>query len=372
MRSFWSDPYLWVHLAGAAAVPLFLEFCLLGLGVGSPLRPVGLEFALVGTIGVAPVLWMQWQKPFSIFSLVVLALKPDQLTIDQRRILKLFKAPLERVVAVLTAITLLAVLWQLYQIAPIASEVTPFGRFGRLGGVLVAAIAFLGCNLFLQIPVSVLRVLFTSEKQFFATEPYSVEKIAQDFTLSGLQIQQILPTIQAQTEIKPEAKLEAKPEAEPEAEPEEATPEIEAAALLEEVAIAGVTPTITLVEPTVDLADSPEDPLDEFGESKDFSEPLSETIPEITSEIIPEAIAEPISETIHIIELELIDDSEAPYEAPYVEVMAAEEEIIVVEESMEEETIEIEIQYVPDEITIDSSAEGAIEESNWEEDDWEE
>ncbi|HEY9630743.1 MAG TPA: low-complexity tail membrane protein [Coleofasciculaceae cyanobacterium] len=204
MRSFWSEPYLWVHLAGAAAVPLFVELCLLGLGVGNPLRPMALEFVLVGAIGIAPVLWMQWQKPFSIFSLVILALKPEQLTIDQRRILKLFKAPLERVIAVLTSAILLALLWQLYQIAPIASEVTPFGRFGRLGGVLVAAIAFLGCNLFLQIPISVLQVLFTSEKQFAATEPYPAERIAQDFTLLGLPVRQILPTIQAEPPVKAE------------------------------------------------------------------------------------------------------------------------------------------------------------------------
>ncbi|MBI4782345.1 MAG: low-complexity tail membrane protein [Oscillatoriophycideae cyanobacterium NC_groundwater_1537_Pr4_S-0.65um_50_18] len=202
MRSFWSDPYLWVHLAGAAAVPIFLEICLLGLGVGNPLRPMALEFVLVGAVGIAPVLWMQWQKPFSIFSLVILALKPEQLTIDQRRILKLFKAPLERVIAVITSVVLLALLWQLYQIAPIASEVTPFGRFGRLGGVLVAAIAFLGCNLFLQIPISVLQVLFTSEKQFAATEPYPTERIAQDFTLLGLPVRQILPTIQAEPQVK--------------------------------------------------------------------------------------------------------------------------------------------------------------------------
>ena len=384
MRSFWSDPYLWVHLAGAAAVPLLLELCLLGLGVGSPLRPIGLEFVLVGTIGVAPVLWMQWQRPFSIFSLVILALKPDRLTIDQRRILKLFKAPLERVVAVLTAIALLAILWQLYQIAPIASEVTPFGQFGRLGGVLVAAIAFLGCNLFLQIPVSVLRVLLTSEKQFGATEPYPIERIAQDFTLLGLPIQQILPIVKVemkgQAEVTPE-KLT----------PEKLEPEAVEIEPSEELAIASSITTLTVapIEPVVNVL---EDTLDELQDSKDFSKPASEiipeiipeTIPEITSETIseaileaildstPEVIAEPLSEhtseTIHIIELELIDDSEVPY----IEVTVAEEEIIAVEETIEEKTIEIEIQYIPDEIIIDSSAEGAIEESNWDDDDWEE
>jgi hypothetical protein len=195
MRSFRSDPYLWVHLAGIAAVPLLLELCLLGLAVSHPFLPTGLEFLLVGLIGVVPVLWMQWQRPFSIFSLVVLALQPEQLTADQRRILRSFKAPLERILAALSAIVLLAILWQLYQIAPIASEVTPFVRFGRLGGILVATIAFLGSNLFLQIPVSVLRVLLTPEHQLAAMEPHPIEGIAQDFTLLGIRVKKILPTI---------------------------------------------------------------------------------------------------------------------------------------------------------------------------------
>ena len=195
MRSFWSDPYLWVHLAGIAAVPLFLELCLLGLAVGSPIFPVGLEWLLVGAIGVAPVLWMQWQRPFSIFSLIVLALQPQRLTDDQRRILRLFRTPLEKGLAVLMAIALLATLWQLFQIAPIASEVTPFTRFGHLGGLLVAAIAFLGSNLFLQVPISVLQTLLTSDRAFAAMEPYSTAQIAQDFTLLGLRVNQILPPV---------------------------------------------------------------------------------------------------------------------------------------------------------------------------------
>ena len=195
MRSFWSDPYLWVHLAGIAAVPLFLELCLLGLSVGTPIVPVGLEWLLVGAIGVAPVLWMQWQRPFSIFSLIVLALKPQQLTDDQRRILRLFRTPLEKGLAALMAIALLATLWQLFQIAPIASEVTPFSRFGHLGGLFVAAIAFLGSNLFLQVPISVLQTLLTSDRAFAATEPYSTAQIDQDFTLLGLRVRQILPPV---------------------------------------------------------------------------------------------------------------------------------------------------------------------------------
>ena len=77
MRSFWSDPYLWVHLAGLAAVPIFLEICLIGFAVGDPLLPGWLELLLVAAIGSAPILWMQWQRPFYIFSLVGVALQPE-------------------------------------------------------------------------------------------------------------------------------------------------------------------------------------------------------------------------------------------------------------------------------------------------------
>jgi len=461
MRSFWSDPYLWVHLAGAAAVPLFLELCLLGLGVGSPLRPLGLEFAVVGAIGIAPVLWMQWQKPFSIFSLVILSLKPDRLTIEQRRILKLFKAPLERVLAVLTAIALLAVLWQLYQIAPIASEVTPFGRFGRLGGISVAAIAFLGCNLFLQIPISVLRVLLTSEKQFSTTEPYAIEKIAQDFTLLGLPVSWILPTIKAETKTETKAETEAEVIARAEAKPEpEAKPEMEAAEPREELAIAAAVTAVTIapIAPAVDsfvdpLVGSSEivDPLEEFEDPKGSEveafagsvvepmvEPMVEPVVALTAEatanvvdsvdsvdsvaaidelveadlvedlaeadfaedqsesgdssdqdfpaqdqslIAPETVletanlAQPISETIHIIELELIEDTDL--EEPYAEVIVvgediiAEEDIIAGEAAIEAMTIDVEIQAIPENITTHALAEGTIAETaNREDDDW--
>ena len=96
MRSFWSDPYLWIHLAGVAALPIFLEVCFLGLAVGDPVLPLGLELLLVAAVGIAPVVWMQWQRPFYIFSLMAIALKPEQLTVDRRKLLRLFKAPANR------------------------------------------------------------------------------------------------------------------------------------------------------------------------------------------------------------------------------------------------------------------------------------
>lgn len=194
MRSFWFDPYLWVHLAGIAAVPLFLGFCLLGLAIGSPLFPAWFELLLVGAIGILPILWMQWQRPFSIFSLLLLALKPAQLTEEQRRILQRFKTPLNRILAVLSAVAMAWALWQLYKIAP---TVAPglFPGISRGVALLVAAIAFLGSNLFLQVPVSVLAVLFTNEAAFATTPPYPPERITEDFTIPGIRVDKILPPL---------------------------------------------------------------------------------------------------------------------------------------------------------------------------------
>lgn len=191
MRAFWSDPYLWVHAAGVAAVPLCLVVCLLGLAVGDPLLPVWLELGPVAIAGIAPIVWMQWQKPFYIFSLVAVALKPKQLTDNQRRILTLFKTRRSPIWIGLGALTMLVFLRQIYLVAPIASNVTPFS--GRGLGLGVAAIAFLAGNLFLQIPLSVGRVLLTSDQEFAAIQPFAVEQIFQAFSVLGLQVNQILP-----------------------------------------------------------------------------------------------------------------------------------------------------------------------------------
>ncbi len=195
MRYFWSDPFLWVHLAGLAALPIFLELCLLGFSVGSPLLPVWLELLLVAGFGIAPVLWMQLSRPFYIFSILAVAMKPEQLTPDRRRTLSLFKTPAHRALAVVAAALLALALWPLYRWAPIAAAVAPFPPEWHLAGLLLAALAFLGCNLFLQVPVSVALVMARSEAKFAATEPLPLEKIRQYYTIIGLQVKQILPAL---------------------------------------------------------------------------------------------------------------------------------------------------------------------------------
>ena len=193
MRSFWSDPFLWIHLSGAAALPIFLGLCLLGLAVGSPMLPVWLEVFLVAVAGIAPVLWMQLFRPFYIFSILVVAVKPQNLTSVQQRILSRFKTNLNQVIAFFVAVLLAVILWQLYRFAPLAAGVAPFPPSWRWAGLLLAASAFLASNLFLQVSASVMAVLLTAESEFVATKPHILEKIRQDFTIAGWQVDRLLP-----------------------------------------------------------------------------------------------------------------------------------------------------------------------------------
>ncbi|PSN19471.1 hypothetical protein C7271_07175 [filamentous cyanobacterium CCP5] len=193
MPSFRLDPYLWVHLAGLAAVPLWLDICLLGLATGGPVLSVGVEIAILTLLGALPVLWMQWQKPFCIYSLVFLALRPAAIDEPQRQTLRLFRGLIPRLIALVVPVPLVLTLGKIYEIAPVAAETTPFPN--RTVGFLAAAIAFLLANLFTQVPASVLKVLLTSEKAWAKRTPYLPEEIPRNFTLIGLPVKKILPAL---------------------------------------------------------------------------------------------------------------------------------------------------------------------------------
>ncbi len=345
MRSLRSDPYLWVHLAGVAAVPIFLELCLLGLGMGRFLMPIWFELLFVGGLGIAPILWMQWQKPFSIFSLLLLALRPNHLSEDQRRILGLFKSPVNQFLSVGIAVLMAGVLWRFYEAAPIANGLI-FPSATRGTGLLVAAIAFFFANLFLQVPVSVLRVLLVSESVFAATEPYPVEQIPNAFTLVGLKVKKILPPLIPKPSkpvvirpVKvsiPEAaqKIEAeKIEAEIQPDPQ---PDLQDAV----VGIAEVGEAIASDIKTIDGAIAEEKPAAEEAIEAGFSETLLEEIfEEATSEEDPEATAEAIA-----LEAETVLEE-------------FEEEAIAYQESeavMESEIIELEVVTLNDENLSDA------------------
>lgn len=195
MASFRSEPILWIHLAGLAMLPLFLFLCLLFLSVGEPLLPVGIELFLVAAIGVTPLLWMQLHRPFYIFAILGVALKPELLTEQQRKILCLINTKLNRFLSILAAILLIALLWQLYDVVPHLKNLTQFIPQGRSLGLFLAALAFFASNLFLQVPVSLARVLVINDTEFAALEPLSLEKIKQDFTILGVRVNHIVPRL---------------------------------------------------------------------------------------------------------------------------------------------------------------------------------
>ncbi|MFQ4137798.1 low-complexity tail membrane protein [Nodosilinea sp. PGN35] len=202
------DPYLWVHLAGLATVPLWLDLCLLGLAVGNPTLPE-LELGVLIVLGVLPVLAMQLRQPFYIFSLPGLALRPGALQDDQRRLLSQFRRWRVRLGALLVPVPLVWVLLKLYPLAFLARELTPFGDWGRWEGVAIAALSFAMANLFLQIPVAVLQVLATPNRAMASVSPYPTATVAADFTWIGLPVGKILPDLAP----RPTADLSAPPSA---------------------------------------------------------------------------------------------------------------------------------------------------------------
>lgn len=175
-------------------MPLWLALCGLGLAVGTPTFP-GVEQGAIILLGVLPIALMQLLRPFCIFSLMALALKPSSLTTTQRQTLSLFRRWQVRWWAVVVPVPLIWLLLQLYPQAIVMSDLTPFVAWGRLGGVAVAGGSFFMANLFLQVPISVLAVLATGDRTFASANPYPFDRVSQDFTQVGLPLKQLLPMV---------------------------------------------------------------------------------------------------------------------------------------------------------------------------------
>jgi len=199
MSSFRNEPFLWIHLSGIAVAPIALLIVWLSLAIATPITPYWLELIILGIIGIIPILLMQWQKPFEIFSLLVVSLRPEVLTLEQRKILSLFKRPKQQFLALLTALLMAGKLYGIYYFAPLAAlPVVNFPQV-RLLALLVAAIAFLVANLFVQVPVSVLGILVTQNKVYEETTPINIEDIPKNLTVPGLRVRKIffLPELSA-------------------------------------------------------------------------------------------------------------------------------------------------------------------------------
>ena len=192
------EPYLWIHLAGLAILPLWLELVWLGLAAGKPIVPVIVELILVAAVGTIPITLMQWTRPFDIFSILILAVQPDQLSDAQRQILKVFKTGKQRILTGLGAIALLVALWLIARYAPLVASVTPVANHWL--GLGVAAIAFFASNLFLQVPLSVIAVFLTSNTQLAALTPDPPEQITSQYFVPGFRVKQILPPLKTDSE----------------------------------------------------------------------------------------------------------------------------------------------------------------------------
>jgi hypothetical protein len=90
--------------------------------------------------------------------------------------------------------------WQVYRWAPLGSLSLGFLPQWRLLGLGLAAIALLAGHLFLQVPLAVLGVLFTSNQEWENTTPLAATELGQLFTLIGLKVNKILPDLVLESE----------------------------------------------------------------------------------------------------------------------------------------------------------------------------
>jgi len=196
-----SEPFLWIHLAGIAVLPISMELTIIGLSIGDG-YPFVLELPLLIGIAVLPILLMQLFRPFDIFSILFLALKPNCLNDRQRVVLSLFKTFKQKLFSTIAAVMMTLLLWLLYRLSPLATGVVDFIPQQRILGLVIAAAGFLASNLFLQIPLSVLLVLSTKQSKLAKIKPYPLDEIQQGYTIAGIKIDKILWFLETEADLK--------------------------------------------------------------------------------------------------------------------------------------------------------------------------
>lgn len=193
MVSFRFEPFLWIHLAGLITLPLWLGLVAVGFLIGTPFLPFWLELGIVLIVGIAPILWMQWYRPFYIFSILLVATKPGTLTAIQRQILYCFRTRLNRRLYLITTVLLIVMLSQVKRVSLIVNDVAAIFPQWHSIGLLLAIVGCLGCSLFCLVPASVIGVLFTKTEDFINTKPLNEADIRQEFSIFGWQVEGILP-----------------------------------------------------------------------------------------------------------------------------------------------------------------------------------
>jgi hypothetical protein len=192
-ESFRFEPFLWIHFAGLITLPVWFGLFAVGFAIGTPLLPFWVELGLVAIVGITPILWMQWYRPFYIFSILLVAVQPKTLTLVQRQILSCFRTQLNQSLSVVTTVLLIILLSQVNRVNVWVSHIAGIFPQWHGMGLLLAMMGCLGCSLFCLIPSSVMGVLLTKHDDFIQTSPLSESEIRQGFSIFGWQVRQILP-----------------------------------------------------------------------------------------------------------------------------------------------------------------------------------
>lgn len=238
-----AEPFVWIHLAGLATVPFWAALFLFAIANPEPFLPAPVTAILAGILGIGSVLWMQLRRPFYIFSLPSVVLKPAALQENQRRLLPWFLSSLSQILAIATAIILSLILNQLYHWLPIVQLQNPLAWIDSFLAFVLAIVAVLAISLFTQVPVSVARLLLLSEQAIATTEPLAPGQIAQRFTILGLPLGGLLPAAWYDRADLVGTPDEAQPEPQPEAIATESESSLEAVATASEPNSSATEPT---------------------------------------------------------------------------------------------------------------------------------
>jgi hypothetical protein len=218
------EPFLWAHMALLLALPLLLVLTMMGLAVGDPVLPSWLELLILGVPAIAIPVWFQWQRPFSPFSLWLVAKPSRELSQTQLKILALLQSSPKTAqsldfnqlktlvsqfklaelgqaltpgwnatgwIAIAAGLFLHTIFQFLYQAAPLAESMAPFPSVLRMLG-MVWAIAFLALSsLIWQMGVSVIRILLTQTADFEQIAPLSIAQAESGFSSWGMRSPQL-------------------------------------------------------------------------------------------------------------------------------------------------------------------------------------
>ncbi|MBD2176104.1 low-complexity tail membrane protein [Pseudanabaena sp. FACHB-1998] len=367
-----NHPFIWGNIALTAGVPWLLAWSMAGLAVGDPVFPTWLEILLLGFPAIALGAWLQWQQPFSPFSLWFIAKSSADLSENERRVLTLIKQQrngwhVTGWLAIAIALVMSAIFCKIYIAAPLAQAIAPFPAGLRLFGILWAEVCFLLSNILLQSGVSALRIKLTAASELSNLQPFPVEKIKNSFTTIGWRSPQLLKffedepeaaivVIDRQKEINDTLLAETPDESESENIVEEIQNDLEISDPEEsENVVEEIQSNLEIVDESIDSLEQPIESLIEIPDSQDSQ--VLENPQEIEAENNDEiSELELPSPDLEVKDVDLTSESQVSGHEPEVEVVdlisESQASTGIIEENLNENSI-----------IIDSSDE-AVETSN--------